>query len=63
MGRTCVFIFTIGYLALIYNLGIWGNVAQEAELVVAPQVSKTVTLELPPGPDNPRNSEGDFIRL
>ena len=63
MGRPCLVIFIIGYLALVYTLGIWGETGPDAELEIAPQVPKSIVLELPPGPDNPRNSEGDFIRL
>lgn len=64
MSRICVAIFTIGYLALVYNLGIWGEDPKEIDTpLAAPLIAKSVVLELPPGDDNPRNSEGDFIRL
>lgn len=64
MFRTCAAIFVVGYLALAYNLGIWGEDAAPAHVPSTPvQIAKSVVLELPPGDDNPRNSEGDFIRL
>lgn len=64
MGRTCVIIFALGYFALIYNLGLWGEDSKQVENPVAtPLIAKSVVLELPPSDDNPRNSEGDFIRL
>ena len=64
MGRTCFALFAIGYLALIYSLGSFGVApADQSQAALPPQIAKSVVLELPPGEDNPRNSEGDFIRL
>ncbi|MBQ9874142.1 MAG: exo-alpha-sialidase [Thermoguttaceae bacterium] len=63
MGRTCVGLFTIGYLALIYSFGISEEDPRLPDVLKAPQIAKQIVLELPPGEDNPRNSEGDFIRL
>lgn len=64
MGRTCFALFAIGYLALIYSLGSFGVApADQSQAAFPPQIAKSVVLELPPGEDNPRNSEGDFIRL
>ncbi len=64
MGKTCAAIFVVGYLALIYNLGIWGEDSNQELVPTTPAlISKSVVLELPPSEDNPRNSEGDFIRL
>ncbi len=65
MVRTCVLIFVLGYLALVYQFG-FSNIfegAKEKEVVPAPLMPKNIVLELPPSKDNPRNSEGDFIRL
>ena len=63
MGRACAFFFIVGYLALICNMDIWGGDSQELETITPPQIAKNIVLELPPGEGNPRNSEGDFIRL
>ena len=65
MGKICVMMFAIGYLALIYNLVIRGEDrpgVDDASKIV-PSITKSVVLELPPSEGNPRNSEGDFIRL
>ncbi|MCF0235089.1 MAG: exo-alpha-sialidase [Thermoguttaceae bacterium] len=63
MTRYCVVIFALGYLTLIAILLQRENDAPAGELTVAPAVEKTVVLELPSREGNPRNSEGDFIRL
>ena len=65
MGKLCVMMFVIGYLALVCNLVIKGEDkpgVDDANRVV-PSITKSVVLELPPSDGNPRNSEGDFIRL
>ena len=62
MGKTCGLLFIVGYFALIYNVVLKGE-DQSAPLNLPPQIAKSVVLELPPSQGNPRNSEGDFIRL
>ena len=61
----CLLFFFIGYLALAANLALRGDDGKPAEVApkVAPMIAKSVTLELPSREGNPRNSEGDFIRL
>jgi len=62
MGKTYGLLFIVGYFALIFNVVLKGE--DQANLPnLSPQISKNVTLELPPSQGNPRNSEGDFIRL
>ena len=63
MGRLCVMMFIVGYLALMFNLVIMGDEKKGTAPKAAPMVSKSVVLDLPPSKTNPRNSEGDFIRL
>ena len=64
MGRVCIMMFIVGYLALMFNLVIMGDEKKSAPQVkTAPMATKSVVLELPPTKTNPRNSEGDFIRL
>ena len=61
----CVLLFFIGYLALAANLVLRGDDEQRISEQVksAPLIAKSVVLELPSREGNPRNSEGDFIRL
>ena len=61
----CLFFFCIGYLALAANLALRGDDGKPVEVApkVAPMIAKSVALELPSREGNPRNSEGDFIRL
>ena len=61
----CVLLFFIGYLALAANLALRGDDEKPVDLVpkAAPMIAKNVVLELPSREGNPRNSEGDFIRL
>ena len=65
MGRICVMMFIVGYLALIFNLVLKGEDERAADISARtpPMVAKSVVLELPPSDGNPRDSEGDFIRL
>ena len=63
-AKVCAIVFIFGYLALMFNLVLKGDDQSDARAEVAPPtVAKSVTLELPPSEGNPRNSEGDFIRL
>jgi len=48
----------IPVILLMFSLNL---TAAESPLSVS--MKREVVLDLPPGPDNPRNSEGDFIRL
>lgn len=65
-GKLCFILFFIGYLALAANFALRGDEEDKELAAVSPAtgtVAKTIALELPPGENNPRNSEGDFIRL
>jgi len=55
----CVFYVIIGFLTIIGGIKI---MAQEVGIKASDEDVKRLIL-LPPGPDNPRNSEGDFIQL
>ncbi len=62
MNRFCLTLFAVGYLGLTMNFLLMGEDAP-TEPKIAPPVAKKIVLELPPGEDNPRNSEGAFVRL
>ncbi|MGI6401749.1 MAG: sialidase family protein [Thermoguttaceae bacterium] len=61
----CVLVFFLGYLALAANIVLRGDDNSQDNLRVKepPMIAKSVVLELPSQENNPRNSEGDFIRL
>ncbi len=61
----CILLFFLGYLALAANLALRGDDKDPEENApkAAPMIAKSVVLELPSREGNPRNSEGDFIRL
>ena len=62
--RACVMAFVVGYVALILNFVLSDEERPQVARVPAPTlIAKSVVLELPPTEQNPRNSEGDFIRL
>ena len=60
-----ILLFFVGYLALAANLALRGDDENTVEKTPksAPMIAKSVVLELPSREGNPRNSEGDFIRL
>ncbi|MDO5309048.1 MAG: sialidase family protein [Planctomycetia bacterium] len=62
--RICVMAFLTGYIALVMSLALSDEKKPE---VLGPKktplIAKSIVLDLPPSQDNPRNSEGDFIRL
>ena len=62
--RAFVMAFVVGYVALILNFVLSDEERPQVARVPAPTlIAKSVVLELPPTEQNPRNSEGDFIRL
>lgn len=61
----CIFLFLMGYSALAATLLLRGNDQENIDAVpnTTGIVARSVVLELPSKENNPRNSEGDFIRL
>ena len=56
-----MFLRTAVWLVLVYHLPLTASARQEQEH--APVVQSDPVFRITPGPDNPRNSEGDFVTL
>ena len=57
------YVRTLLTVALLFALESGGTALRAAEKEPDPRSASRVVLELPPGPGNPRNSEGAFLSL